>query len=88
MGDFGLATSSLAAVDPSDVTRHPIYPETDLTLCVFWCLHLVSVDKQSIQRLAQGCISRLRYNRGRKGRETILRLTCILLAYDLTISPF
>jgi len=42
VGDFGLATSSLAAVDPSDVTRHPIYPETDLTLGVcfgvlIWC---------------------------------------------------
>ncbi|KAJ3566582.1 hypothetical protein NP233_g6910 [Leucocoprinus birnbaumii] len=32
VGDFGLATSSLAAVDPSDVTRHSIYPEADLTL--------------------------------------------------------
>jgi translation initiation factor 2-alpha kinase 4 len=32
IGDFGLATSSLAAVDPSDVTRRPIYPDADMTL--------------------------------------------------------
>lgn len=32
VGDFGLATSSLAAVDPSDVTRHSIHPEADMTL--------------------------------------------------------
>ncbi|KAL6299472.1 kinase-like domain-containing protein [Sparassis latifolia] len=33
VGDFGLATSSLAAVDPSDVT-HTIYNDTDMTLDV------------------------------------------------------
>ncbi|KAF9445879.1 Serine/threonine-protein kinase [Macrolepiota fuliginosa MF-IS2] len=32
VGDFGLATSSLAAVDPSDVSRQYIYPEADMTL--------------------------------------------------------
>ncbi|EKM74744.1 hypothetical protein AGABI1DRAFT_109872 [Agaricus bisporus var. burnettii JB137-S8] len=32
VGDFGLATSSLAAVDPSDVTRPTVYQEADLTL--------------------------------------------------------
>jgi len=32
VGDFGLATSSLAAVDPSDLTRHSICSETDMTL--------------------------------------------------------
>jgi hypothetical protein len=37
VGDFGLATSSLAAVDPSDVTRYPIYPEADMTLGMFLC---------------------------------------------------
>ena len=47
MGDFGLATSSLAAVDPSDVSPHVIAPEADMTLgaryvytpvSCFWCL--------------------------------------------------
>ncbi|KXN81004.1 Serine/threonine-protein kinase gcn2 [Leucoagaricus sp. SymC.cos] len=32
VGDFGLATSSLAAVDPSDVSRHPNYTDADMTL--------------------------------------------------------
>lgn len=32
VGDFGLATSSLAAVDPSDVSPHVITPEADMTL--------------------------------------------------------
>ena len=32
VGDFGLATSSLAAVDPSDVSPHVIAPEADMTL--------------------------------------------------------
>lgn len=35
VGDFGLATSSLAAVDPSDVTRPTVYQEADLTLGAF-----------------------------------------------------
>lgn len=32
VGDFGLATSSLAAVDPSDVSPHVVTPEADMTL--------------------------------------------------------
>jgi hypothetical protein len=32
VGDFGLATSSLAAVDPSDVSPHIVTPEADMTL--------------------------------------------------------
>jgi len=43
VGDFGLATSSLAAVDPSDLTRHSIYPETDMTLGTCFCIPLSGV---------------------------------------------
>lgn len=32
MGDFGLATSSLAAVDPSDVAPRAVAPQADMTL--------------------------------------------------------
>ncbi|PFH46932.1 hypothetical protein AMATHDRAFT_7250 [Amanita thiersii Skay4041] len=32
VGDFGLATSSLAAVDPSDVSPHVVTPDADMTL--------------------------------------------------------
>lgn len=32
VGDFGLATSSLAAVDPSDVSRQYVHSEADMTL--------------------------------------------------------
>ncbi|KIL60768.1 hypothetical protein M378DRAFT_906708 [Amanita muscaria Koide BX008] len=32
VGDFGLATSSLAAVDPSDVSPRAVAPEADMTL--------------------------------------------------------
>ncbi|KAF8625130.1 hypothetical protein AX15_005537 [Amanita polypyramis BW_CC] len=32
VGDFGLATSSLAAVDPSDVSPHAVDPDADMTL--------------------------------------------------------
>ena len=32
VGDFGLATSSLAAVDPSDVSPHVATLEADMTL--------------------------------------------------------
>jgi hypothetical protein len=32
VGDFGLATSSLAAVDPSDVSPRVVAPEADMTL--------------------------------------------------------
>jgi hypothetical protein len=32
VGDFGLATSSLAAVDPSDVSPRIIAPDADMTL--------------------------------------------------------
>lgn len=32
VGDFGLATSSLAAVDPSDVSPHVVAMEADMTL--------------------------------------------------------
>lgn len=32
VGDFGLATSSLAAVDPSDVSPHAVIVESDMTL--------------------------------------------------------
>ena len=32
VGDFGLATSSLAAVDPSDVSPHAVTLEADMTL--------------------------------------------------------
>jgi hypothetical protein len=35
VGDFGLATSSLAAVDPSDVTRPIVYQDPDMTLGAF-----------------------------------------------------
>ena len=42
VGDFGLATSSLAAVDPSDVSPHAAIIESDMTLglhsppCCLW----------------------------------------------------
>jgi hypothetical protein len=40
VGDFGLATSSLAAVDPSDVSPILVTPDADMTLgtalCVFY----------------------------------------------------
>ena len=32
VGDFGLATSSLAAVDPSDVSPHAVVLEADMLL--------------------------------------------------------
>jgi hypothetical protein len=32
VGDFGLATSSLAAVDPSDVSPVLVTPDADMTL--------------------------------------------------------
>lgn len=32
VGDFGLATSSLAAVDPSDVSPILVTPDADMTL--------------------------------------------------------
>ncbi len=32
VGDFGLATSSLAAVDPSDVSPRVVLQEADMTL--------------------------------------------------------
>lgn len=38
VGDFGLATSSLAAVDPSDVSPVLVTPDSDMTLGK---LHLV-----------------------------------------------
>lgn len=38
VGDFGLATSSLAAVDPSDVSPHTIAMEADMTLGKDLCI--------------------------------------------------
>lgn len=35
VGDFGLAISNLAKVDPSDVSRHPTVPDADMTLGSF-----------------------------------------------------
>jgi hypothetical protein len=32
VGDFGLATSSLAAVDPSDVSPHSVIADPEMTL--------------------------------------------------------
>lgn len=37
VGDFGLATSSLAAVDPSDVSPHAVVLDADMTLGVWFC---------------------------------------------------
>jgi len=39
VGDFGLATSSLAAVDPSDVSHHAATLEADMTLGTALHLH-------------------------------------------------
>lgn len=36
VGDFGLATSSLAAVDPSDVSPHAVVLDADMTLGVWF----------------------------------------------------
>ena len=39
VGDFGLATSSLAAVDPSDVSPHAVALEADMTLGIVSAHH-------------------------------------------------
>ncbi|KAJ3727200.1 kinase-like domain-containing protein [Lentinula guzmanii] len=49
VGDFGLATSSLAAVDPSDVSRRAIAPQADMTLEVGTRLY-IAPEVQSRRR--------------------------------------
>ncbi|KDQ55382.1 hypothetical protein JAAARDRAFT_37399 [Jaapia argillacea MUCL 33604] len=49
VGDFGLATSSLAAVDPSDVSPHAVTADSDLTLEVGTMLY-IAPEVQSPRR--------------------------------------
>ncbi|KDQ55313.1 hypothetical protein JAAARDRAFT_37347 [Jaapia argillacea MUCL 33604] len=49
VGDFGLATSSLAAVDPSDVSPHAVTTDSDLTLEVGTMLY-IAPELQSPRR--------------------------------------
>jgi len=49
VGDFGLATSSLAAVDPSDVSPHVATPDADMTLEVGTKLY-IAPEVQSRKR--------------------------------------
>ncbi|KAF9065023.1 kinase-like domain-containing protein [Rhodocollybia butyracea] len=49
VGDFGLATSSLAAVDPSDVAPRVIFPDADMTLEVGTRLY-IAPEVQSRKR--------------------------------------
>ena len=52
VGDFGLATSSLAAVDPSDVASPSITMEADMTLGSF-CLRVLLSSRYSDYNLAE-----------------------------------
>ncbi|KAH7905298.1 kinase-like domain-containing protein [Hygrophoropsis aurantiaca] len=49
VGDFGLATSSLAAVDPSDLSPHIVHSDSDLTLEVGTKLY-IAPEVQSRKR--------------------------------------
>ena len=74
VGDFGLATSSLAAVDPSDVASPSITMEADVTLgsFCFACFFRLGILIITLQRSEQGCISRPRYNR--EGEDEVLEI--------------
>ena len=84
VGDFGLATSSLAAVDPSDVSPHAVTFEADMTLGIvnpyplkFTLSFLTSLQK----RLVHACTFLLKYSQGSVGRGIIQKLTCTVWAY-------
>lgn len=84
MGDFGLATSSLAAVDPSDVSPHAVVLDADMTLGVWFCpcaSFPTGVDNFfffRMQRSERGCTSLQKSNRGIEVHElgTMTRLIC------------
>lgn len=48
VGDFGLATSSLAAVDPSDVSRPGITMDSEMTLGTFFLYFTLVIVKLTV----------------------------------------
>ena len=78
VGDFGLATSSLAAVDPSDVSPHAVTLEADMTLGILslFLKFPLFLTTFYIKRLVLVCTLHLKYNQGNEGQEIIRKLTC------------
>lgn len=89
VGDFGLATSSLAAVDPSDVSLHVIAPEADMTLGTD--LHTLRAaapcDLPSLQRWGRGYTSLLRFSRENADQGITPRRICTVSGYASRSPP-
>ena len=77
VGDFGLATSSLAAVDPSDVSPHAVTLEADMTLgIVSLSLKFLFFLTTVLKRLVLVCTLHLKCNRGNEGQGITQKLIC------------
>lgn len=83
VGDFGLATSSLAAVDPSDVSPHVIAPEADMTLGTYGSgpFSRPELMLSCSQRWARDCTSPRKSSQGNAVQGITTRLICIVLEY-------
>lgn len=79
VGDFGLATSSLAAVDPSDVSPRVVLQEADMTLGWFIFSYSERLSDGSTQRLGRAYTLRLKFNPGGDDLQIILKPTCTVL---------
>lgn len=65
VGDFGLATSSLAAVDPSDLSPQVSQSDSDLTLGKLDIVDgYILRDLTPIQRWERNCTLPQRFHRG------------------------
>ena len=74
VGDFGLATSSLAAaVEPSELAPHTITADAEMTLGLFPTLPFGNFSLSSAQRLGPNCTLHRKCNHPKKAHETIPR---------------
>lgn len=78
VGDFGLATSSLAgAVEPTELASHAITVDAELTLGSL-VVSRISHPHCLSQRLGLNSTLRLKCNHQKRAREIIQRLICIV----------
>src|ERR1700761_5208970 len=77
VGDFGLATSSLAAaVEPSELAPHTIAADAEMTLGLSPTSTSGYFSLSFTQRLGPNCTLHRKCNHQKKARETIPRRIC------------